>query len=384
MPLDGSDVASKPAGTTASPNTTIESSKFNSVVNDIYSIFNSVRTLAKGFTGASTAIGALDNFNTVSGDIASASTTDLSTATGIAVTITGTATIAGFGTCDAGVYRVLTFEDALTITHGDNIVLPGDEDLVVAAGDIVTMRSEGSGVWHLENYQPKAPFGTSATKDVGTTTGTVAAGDDSRITGATQAADLASTSSSKGASLVGIQDAGGLITATTVEAALAELAARVKQTQGTTKSLSGTTTDITDVPAGVKKIELWINGMSTATGDVPGIRLGTSGGVVSTGYVGTNAIHGSGGSSCKTTIYGTGLWMWGDNDDAANVFFGVATLYRVATNTWVMASTLAHDSGFVGEGAGKIALSGELTKIEFCCVSSASFDGGSVVPVYYG
>ena len=62
MPLDGNDVASKPAGTTAVSGTTIESSKFNSVVNDIYAIFNTARSIAKGFTGASSAQGALDNF----------------------------------------------------------------------------------------------------------------------------------------------------------------------------------------------------------------------------------------------------------------------------------------------------------------------------------
>lgn len=62
---------------------------------------------------------------------------------------------------------------------------------------------------------------------VGTTSGTVAAGDDSRITGAAQKTDLASTSASKGASLVGVQDSGGNFTATTVETVLAELAADI-------------------------------------------------------------------------------------------------------------------------------------------------------------
>jgi hypothetical protein len=62
---------------------------------------------------------------------------------------------------------------------------------------------------------------------VGTTAGTVAAGDDSRITGAAQSTDLASTASSKGASLIGIQDAAANYAATTVEAALAEIATEV-------------------------------------------------------------------------------------------------------------------------------------------------------------
>lgn len=64
MPLSGSDVASKPAGTTFVAGTVIESVKMNSVIDDIYSILNTTRTIAKGFTGASSAQGALDNFFT--------------------------------------------------------------------------------------------------------------------------------------------------------------------------------------------------------------------------------------------------------------------------------------------------------------------------------
>lgn len=43
--------------------------------------------------------------------------------------------------------------------------------------------------------------------------------------GVTSTADLASTANAKGASLIGVEDSGGLLTATTVEAALAEIAA---------------------------------------------------------------------------------------------------------------------------------------------------------------
>lgn len=55
MPLNGSGTASKPAGTTANANTTIESAKFNSIIDDIYSIFNLPRPILYGGTGATTA-----------------------------------------------------------------------------------------------------------------------------------------------------------------------------------------------------------------------------------------------------------------------------------------------------------------------------------------
>lgn len=55
MPRDGSGVYSKPAGTTASPNTTIESSKYNSVVDDLVSDANAARPVTAGGTGETTA-----------------------------------------------------------------------------------------------------------------------------------------------------------------------------------------------------------------------------------------------------------------------------------------------------------------------------------------
>ena len=72
--------------------------------------------------------------------------------------------------------------------------------------------------------------------------------------GATQATDLASTSASKGASLVGVQDSGGNFTATTVEAVLAEIATDIdaKAPNPTTSSSSS----LTDYPIGET---IWVN-----------------------------------------------------------------------------------------------------------------------------
>lgn len=79
--------------------------------------------------------------------LASASTVDLGTADAEHVQITGTATIASFGTSVPGLTRECRFTGALTITASTNIITPGGTDLAVAAGDILTFRSMGSGVW---------------------------------------------------------------------------------------------------------------------------------------------------------------------------------------------------------------------------------------------
>lgn len=54
MPRNGSGVYSKPAGTTAVPNTTIESAKFNQVIDDIAQDLNFPRPVASGGTGGAT------------------------------------------------------------------------------------------------------------------------------------------------------------------------------------------------------------------------------------------------------------------------------------------------------------------------------------------
>lgn len=86
-------------------------------------------------------------------NIASATTTDLSTVAGNSVTVTGTTTITGFGTVQAGTVMHLTFSGILTLTHnGTSLILPSSANITTAAGDVATMVSLGSGNWKCLNY----------------------------------------------------------------------------------------------------------------------------------------------------------------------------------------------------------------------------------------
>jgi hypothetical protein len=86
-------------------------------------------------------------------DIASATTTDLSTATGDFVDVTGTTTITGLGTVDAGVERTVRFTGALTLTHNStSLKLPGAANITTAANDTAIFRSLGSGNWQCISY----------------------------------------------------------------------------------------------------------------------------------------------------------------------------------------------------------------------------------------
>lgn len=86
-------------------------------------------------------------------DIASATTTDIGAATGNYVDITGTTTITGLGTADAGVTRDVQFDGILTLTHnGTSLILPSGANITTAAGDTARFVSLGSGNWKCLNY----------------------------------------------------------------------------------------------------------------------------------------------------------------------------------------------------------------------------------------
>ena len=87
-------------------------------------------------------------------DIASAATTNLATATGDFVDVTGTTTITAFGTADAGIERTVRFTSALILTYNaTSLILPTAANITTTAGDVARFRSLGSGNWVCIGYQ---------------------------------------------------------------------------------------------------------------------------------------------------------------------------------------------------------------------------------------
>lgn len=86
--------------------------------------------------------------------LASAATVNIGAAAANAITITGTTTITAFDSIADGAIRVLTFADALTLTHNaTGLILPGGANILTAAGDVAVMLSLGSGNWRCIAYQ---------------------------------------------------------------------------------------------------------------------------------------------------------------------------------------------------------------------------------------
>jgi hypothetical protein len=106
--------------------------------------------------------------------IASGSTVDLSTITGVIASVThssGTTAISSFGTLSAGIWKIVTFAitgGTLSLTHhATQMIIPGSLSLTLVNGDSLIAESLGSGNWKIHVFQSIA--GSTAFK-VGTFT----------------------------------------------------------------------------------------------------------------------------------------------------------------------------------------------------------------------
>jgi hypothetical protein len=145
-------------------------------------------------------------------------------------------------------------------------------------------------------------------------------------------------------------------------------------------STSGTSVDFTGIPSWVKRVTVMFSGVSTNGTSPVQIRIGTSGGVVSSGYSGAVSYF-AGGATAQVafsagiqTEAGTGLAA------AAATRNGFVQVGNIAGNTWVFSGALGW--GNVAGGSvvgGAIALSGPLTQVRITTVNGTdTFDAGSV------
>jgi hypothetical protein len=85
--------------------------------------------------------------------IASAATTNIGAATGNFVQVTGTTTITGLGTVQAGTRRIVEFLGNLILTYNStSLILPSAANINTAVGDTAEFVSLGSGNWLCVNY----------------------------------------------------------------------------------------------------------------------------------------------------------------------------------------------------------------------------------------
>ena len=148
----------------------------------------------------------------------------------------------------------------------------------------------------------------------------------------------------------------------------------------TTVSVSGTSVDFTGIPSWVKRITVIFVGVSGNGTSVPTVRLGDSGGIESTGYLGST------GTGAAAVLFTTGFEYGGNLQSAARVYHGAMTitLQNSSTNTWAATSLIGLSDG-AGNAlmAGSKSLSDTLTQVRITFVNGTdSFDAGSINILY--
>ena len=146
-------------------------------------------------------------------------------------------------------------------------------------------------------------------------------------------------------------------------------------------STSGTSIDFTGLPSWIKRITVMYAGVSTNGTSALILQLGTSSGVVTSGYVGAMSYD------AGRAIYTTGIGIH-NNGSASGIGNGTTQVLLLGSNTWVGSGTV----GCTGAGTGEtyssgsyIALGGTLDRVRITTVNGTdTFDAGSVNILYEG
>lgn len=165
--------------------------------------------------------------------------------------------------------------------------------------------------------------------------------------------------------------------------ALVETLPRSIQAGTVVASTSGTVVDFTNIPAGVRRVTVMFNGVSTNGVAQPMIQLGDSGGIENTGYnARSTALSDAAAVAVESYTVGFGVW----SKAAANVLHGAITLSLLdsATNTWVASGSLAFSNGnSMAYVAGSKSLSATLDRLRLTTFNGTdTFDAGTVNILY--
>jgi hypothetical protein len=145
-------------------------------------------------------------------------------------------------------------------------------------------------------------------------------------------------------------------------------------------STSGTSIDFTSIPAGVRRITVMFNGVSSNGASSFQIQIG-SGSVTTTGYVSSSAFIYSAPAVGTAT---TGFLMF--YNSAGYAYYGTITLCLLSGNTWVSNHTLGNTtttSAVISGGGISPALGGVLDRVRITTVNGTdTFDAGSINILY--
>lgn len=150
---------------------------------------------------------------------------------------------------------------------------------------------------------------------------------------------------------------------------------------------SGTSKDFTGIPSWVKRITVLLDRVSsTGSGADLGVQLGTSSGIISTGYYSRVFWYEGGGvgGTGQTFTNGFGLTE-GSGISAAGEVSGICIMNKFSdsSNIWSYTSQLVTNVTQPQQSCGYVDLGSTLTQLRFTMLTvSGTFDLGSVNVMY--
>jgi hypothetical protein len=155
---------------------------------------------------------------------------------------------------------------------------------------------------------------------------------------------------------------------------------------GTAVGASGTSVNFTGIPSWARRITLIFDRVSTSGSSVPQIRLGTSGGIETSGYSQANGQVVNASSTIASNNPTTGFGLNGNSWSSTVVIVGKIefVLLDPSTNLWVASGVLGRtDAGILTFLGGSKSLSGTLDRISVTTVNGTdTFDAGSINILY--
>lgn len=157
----------------------------------------------------------------------------------------------------------------------------------------------------------------------------------------------------------------------------AEVSAQLIQQSAETATTSGTAVDFTDIPAGVKRITVKLDSVSTNGTSNMLIQVGTGGTFTTSGYVST-ASYTSGGEAVSDHQSTAGI-TW-PNGTASHEWYGMIVLEKMSTSddVWVATGILGTTFNGATTQIASVFTEADLDCVRLTSVTPNTFDGGSV------
>jgi hypothetical protein len=146
-------------------------------------------------------------------------------------------------------------------------------------------------------------------------------------------------------------------------------------------STSGTTITFTSIPSWVKRITVMFNGVSTSGSSAVLVRIGTSSGIATSGYIGAGSAFTSGTPSVANSTAG---FLVEPSPGSGSTAYGSCVINNLTSNTWVAAFNVAYgDAPYVGVGAGSVNLGATLDRVQLTTGNGTdTFDAGTINILY--